>query len=83
MIKAILKDAPRGSETVEVMETVLFTEIIEQSLMQSSMFEYRAFLDFISFEHKLNARFTELAIIGDSYSINKAFDILIKSVKFN
>jgi len=83
MIKAILKDMPKGIETVETMETVLFTDIVGQNLKQSSMFEYRAFLDFISFEHKLNARFTELAIIGDSYSISKAFDILTKSVKFN
>ena len=83
MIKAILKDMPKGRETVETMETVLFTDIIGQNLRQTPMFAYANFLDFISFEHKLNARFHQVVIAGDSESINKAFDILTKSVKFN
>ena len=70
-------------ETVFPMETVGFTNIIEDELKETSPLEWSDLLDFIAFEHNLNCMFTPFGLFGRGQDIKKAQKILINSVKYN
>ena len=71
------------NETIQVMETVLFTNITEEKIKSESPLAYYELLDLLSFENKLKARFTEKYMFGCIFDIQKAQNLLIKSVKEN
>lgn len=70
-------------ESVNVLETVLFTNIVEQNIKSKSPLVYWELLDLIAFEHNLTASFTKNFMKGCIFDIQKAQEILVKSVKFN
>ena len=70
-------------ETVEVMETILFTNTTEEKIKSKSPLAYYDLLDILAFENKLKARFTKQYMFGCIFDIKKAQDLLIKSVKEN
>lgn len=80
--KVIIKTDYIGDEG-SVMETCLFTNIVEQELKSLSPCHYAKILNLISVEWDLNCRFSEVAFFGRSKDIDTAQNILINSVKYN
>lgn len=70
-------------ETVQVMETVLFTNITEQKIKSKTPLAYYDILDLLAFENKLKAKFTPNYMIGCIFDVEKTQNLLIKSVKEN
>ncbi|MBK7362624.1 MAG: hypothetical protein IPJ01_10050 [Micavibrio sp.] len=70
-------------ETVSTMESVLFTDITEKTIKSKSPLAYSELLDLLAFENNIKARFTPNFVFGKLSDIEKAQDLLIKSIKYN
>jgi hypothetical protein len=70
-------------ETTTTLETILFTAIKENELTKTSMLIWYSELDWIAGEHKLNCKFTPFGFFGTNKDIEKATEILIKSMNYN
>lgn len=70
-------------ETVDVLETVLFTKINVDILSNMPFSKVLPFLHFISYEHKLPFRVEGEKVIFTQYGYQKASKILKKSIQYN
>ena len=77
-----VKETAKG-ESIEVMETVLFTNIIKKKIKSESILKYSDYISFIALENKIKVTSTHLYIFGKSSEIEKAQDKLIESLMCN
>ena len=70
-------------ETVSTMETVLFTNISEKELINTSFLKWYDLLDFIAFENNLKCKFAKFGLYGKDADIEKAQTILVNNIKYN
>ncbi len=78
----ITKEIAKG-ETVEVMETVLFTTTTKQRIISESFLKYPTLLSFIANEIKVKVLITPSMIFGNSKDIEKVQNRLIDSAIYN
>ncbi len=68
---------------IDIMENCLFTNLVEENFRKSPIFLWADLLDFIAIEYNLKCRFCEIGMIGKKSEIDKAFNILSNSIKYN
>ena len=78
-----MKSKGNKKETVDVLETVLFTKISLNILENMPFSKVALFLDFISYEHNLPFKLKEGKAIFTQYGYQKASRILKNSVQYN
>ena len=77
------RDNYNKKETVDVLETILFTKISVNMLSNMPFSRILPFLHFISYEHNLPFRVEGEKVIFTEYGYKKASAILKKSIQYN
>ena len=68
---------------IVIMENCLFTNIVESDFRKTPILKWVDLLDFVAVEHNLKCRFSEFGMFGNINEINKAYEIVINSIKNN
>ena len=77
------RDNYNKKETVDVLETILFTKISVNILSNMPFSRVLPFLHFISYEHNLNFRVDWDKVTFTEYGYKKASTILKNSIQYN
>jgi hypothetical protein len=81
-MKTITKEIAKG-ETTEVMETVLFTDVILKEVKSQHILKYSDCIPFIAYDNKIAVFVAPNKIEGTAENIEKVQDKIIKSIMYN
>ncbi len=71
------------NESTEVMETVLFTDIIAKEVKSEPILNYSECIPFIAYDNRIPVFVTPIKVEGTDEAIEKVQDKIIKSIMYN